>query len=449
MENEEKKTFREKVRQAWRILTFMGNEIDTENAEVSIREGIHFRGSRVWILACSIIIASVGLNINSIPVIIGAMLISPLMGPIVGMGLSLGINDSKLLGDAMRNFLVMVFVSLLVASLYFLITPLDYANPTELEARTSPTIFDVFIAFFGGAAGMIENSRKGHGTVLSGVAIATALMPPLCTAGYGIANGSLHFFGGAMLLFIINTVFIMLASYLVVGLLKFDKKYDINPSRRRFRTVSSVLVVIILGASVFSAVMMIRSNRTQRDLQGFIEENKTFGSSYIYDYRIVGEKDRTAEVYFAGDLSENDLELLRASAKRHNLDPDKLEIKANAFGGKTDYILNNIYERADAELAAKDQKINQLEEELAILKGTSIPYSQIARELQYKYPDVREVSLSRGVTVAVDSLTEAPCINAIIVTAGEPLSSSEVEEMQRWFRVRLNDTTVVVRQQGQ
>lgn len=447
--NEENKSVSEKLRQSWRILTYMGNEIDTESAEVGIREGIYFRGAQVWILACSIIIASVGLNINSIPVIIGAMLISPLMGPIVGMGLSLGINDSKLLWEALRNFLVMVFVSLLVASLYFLVTPLDYANPTELEARTSPTIFDVFIAFFGGAAGMIEHSRKGHGTVLSGVAIATALMPPLCTAGYGIANGNFHFFGGAMMLFVINTAFIMLASYIVVALLKFNKKHENSTSNKRFRTVSSLLVLVIFTFSVFSAVMMIRSNRMQRDLQGFIEENKTFGSSYIYDYKLIGEKGKTAEIYFAGDLSENDMDLLRSSAKRHNLDPDKLEIKSNAFGSKTDYILNNIYERADAELAAKDQKINQLEEELADIKGTSIPYSQIAREVQYKYPDVKEISISRGVKVAVDSLTELPCINAIIVTGGDPLSTEEQEEMQRWFRIRLNDTTVVLRQQGQ
>ena len=447
--NEENKSVSEKLRQSWRILTYMGNEIDTESAEVGIREGIYFRGAQVWILACSIIIASVGLNINSIPVIIGAMLISPLMGPIVGMGLSLGINDSKLLWEALRNFLVMVFVSLLVASLYFLVTPLDYANPTELEARTSPTIFDVFIAFFGGAAGMIEHSRKGHGTVLSGVAIATALMPPLCTAGYGIANGNFHFFGGAMMLFVINTAFIMLASYIVVALLKFNKKHENSSSNKRFRTISSLLVLVILTFSVFSAVMMIRSNRMQRDLQGFIEENKTFGSSYIYDYKLIGEKGKTAEIYFAGDLSENDMDLLRSSAKRHNLDPDKLEIKSNAFGSKTDYILNNIYERADAELAAKDQKINQLEEELADLKGTSIPYSQIAREVQYKYPDVKEISISRGVKVAVDSLAELPCINAIIVTGGNPLTSEEQEEMQRWFRIRLNDTTVVLRQQGQ
>lgn len=447
--NEDKKSVSEKLRQSWRILTYMGNEIDTESAEVGIREGIYFRGAQVWILACSIIIASVGLNINSIPVIIGAMLISPLMGPIVGMGLSLGINDSKLLWEALRNFLVMVFVSLLVASLYFLVTPLDYANPTELEARTSPTIFDVFIAFFGGAAGMIEHSRKGHGTVLSGVAIATALMPPLCTAGYGIANANFHFFGGAMMLFVINTAFIMLASYIVVALLKFNKKHENSSSNKRFRTISSLLVLVILTFSVFSAVMMIRSNRMQRDLQGFIEENKTFGSSYIYDYKLIGEKGKTAEIYFAGDLSENDMDLLRSSAKRHNLDPDKLEIKSNAFGSKTDYILNNIYERADAELAAKDQKINQLEEELADLKGTSIPYSQIAREVQYKYPDVKEISISRGVKVAVDSLAELPCINAIIVTGGDPLSAEEQEEMQRWFRIRLNDTTVVLRQQEQ
>ena len=175
--------------------------IDTDAAERSIRNNIEFKGPNAWILAVAIIIASVGLNVNSIPVIIGAMLISPLMGPIFGLGLGLGINDINLMKQAGKNLLVMVSISLAVSLIYFLVTPLNLSNPTELLARTRPTIFDVAIALFGGFAGIFEQCRKEKGTVFSGVAIATALMPPLCTAGFGLATGNISCFLGAIYLF--------------------------------------------------------------------------------------------------------------------------------------------------------------------------------------------------------------------------------------------------------
>ncbi|MBQ4299504.1 MAG: DUF389 domain-containing protein, partial [Bacteroidales bacterium] len=187
----------EKAKRRFREISSLSGQLDTDDADARIRSAIWFRGPNVWILAFSIIIASVGLNVNSTAVIIGAMLISPLMGPIIGAGLALGINDTRLLWDAARNLLVMVLISLVASTLFFLISPLDLVNPTELEARTSPSIYDVLIALFGGFAGIFENARKERGTVLSGVAIATALMPPLCTAGYGIANWDGHFFLGA------------------------------------------------------------------------------------------------------------------------------------------------------------------------------------------------------------------------------------------------------------
>ena len=162
------------------------DHIDTDDAAQRIKSAIWFRGPNAWILAFSIIIASVGLNVNSTAVIIGAMLISPLMGPIIGTGLAIGTNDVDLLKTAAKNVLVMVLISLGASTLFFLLSPLDLINPTELEARTSPTIYDVLIALFGGLAGILENSRKERGTTIAGVAIATALMPPLCTAGYGL-----------------------------------------------------------------------------------------------------------------------------------------------------------------------------------------------------------------------------------------------------------------------
>ena len=190
----------------------INDHIDINDASARIKSSIWFKGPNVWILAFSIVIASVGLNVNSTAVIIGAMLVSPLMGPIIGMGLSLGTNDTVLLRDAARNLLIMVIISLLASCLYFVLTPLNLTNPTELLARTSPTIYDVLIALFGGLAGILENCRKERGTVISGVAIATALMPPLCTAGYGLANLNMHYFLGAMYLFLINSVFIILAT---------------------------------------------------------------------------------------------------------------------------------------------------------------------------------------------------------------------------------------------
>ena len=197
--------FRKYIRQLYDRYLYIRDDVDTIGAAERIKSSIWFHGPNAWILAFSIIIASVGLNVNSTAVIIGAMLISPLMGPIIGVGLSLGTNDTDLLKASFKNLLVMVLISLLASTLFFIVSPLSLVNPTELEARTSPTIYDVLIALFGGLAGILENSRKERGTVLSGVAIATALMPPLCTVGYGIAHLEPRFIFGAFYLFIINT----------------------------------------------------------------------------------------------------------------------------------------------------------------------------------------------------------------------------------------------------
>ncbi|MDY6436521.1 MAG: DUF389 domain-containing protein, partial [Bacteroidales bacterium] len=183
----------------------ISEHIDHHTADISIRKNIEFRGPNVVILACAIIIASVGLNVNSIPVIIGAMLISPVMGPIMGMGLGLGTEDKTLLLDSLKNFGIMVVISILASSVFFLLSPLTLENQSELLARTKPTIYDVLIALFGGFAGILETSRKDKGTVIAGVAIATALMPPLCTVGYGVSRLNITFIGGALYLFIINT----------------------------------------------------------------------------------------------------------------------------------------------------------------------------------------------------------------------------------------------------
>jgi len=236
------------IRRKFRDLANINEYIDRESAAQRIKEGIWFKGPNIWILAFSIIIASVGLNVNSTAVIIGAMLISPLMGPIVGVGFAVGTQDSSLLEQALKNLIIMVTISLLVSCIYFIVTPLNLVDPTELQARTRPTIYDVLIALFGGLAGILETCRKDRGTVISGVAIATALMPPLCTAGYGLAHLSPRFFFGALFLFLINATFIILATYLVVRYLHFEPVGELNRlnSSRGKRITSYILALIPL-----------------------------------------------------------------------------------------------------------------------------------------------------------------------------------------------------------
>ena len=203
---------------------FINKDIENEKLITdSITQGISFKGTNLWILIFAIFIASIGLNVNSTAVIIGAMLISPLMGPIIGMGFAVGINDLKLFYSALLNYCVATGISILTATIYFMVSPFDEAQ-SELLARTSPTTYDVFIAMFGGAAGIIAIFSKDKGNVIPGVAIATALMPPLCTAGYGIAHSNIYFFAGAFYLYFINTVFICASTYAGVRLMKFHQK---------------------------------------------------------------------------------------------------------------------------------------------------------------------------------------------------------------------------------
>ena len=262
--------------------------IDYETANGTIRKNIAFKGPNVFILACAIIIASVGLNVNSIPVIIGAMLISPVMGPILGFGLGLGTEDNHLVKDSLKNFGIMVGISIIASFLFFLLSPLTLDNPSELLARTNPTIYDVLIALFGGFAGVLETSRKEKGTVISGVAIATALMPPLCTVGYGLSRMVWKYIIGALYLFTINSIFIALATFLAVKLFKYPtvSETDINHQHLEKKWVWIILLVVIVP-SVISAIQMVKENNFSIHAKQIVDKNRTIEKSFIYDYKIV------------------------------------------------------------------------------------------------------------------------------------------------------------------
>ncbi len=353
------------LKQKIRKVTNINGHIDTDDAAERIKNSIWFQGPNVWILAFSIIIASVGLNVNSTAVIIGAMLISPLMGPIIGIGLSLGTYDFDLLREALKNLLIMVLISLAASTFFFLISPLSLVNATELEARTSPTIYDVLIALFGGLAGILENSRKERGTVLSGVAIATALMPPLCTAGYGLAHLSARFFFGALYLFLINCVFITIATYLMVRYLHFRKVDNPNPviSSRRIRLMSLILFLFI-APSLWSAFNLIRSNNFERNVRDFVTEKRVYGKTYLYDYRIVRDKGRKVTLFITGNtLSQADSTNIYMTAAKWDIRPDQLRLVHQNIGMSQDEMnamIRGIYDHTNYELTRKEQEMEAL-----------------------------------------------------------------------------------------
>ena len=415
--------------------------IDTEAAEKAIRGNIYFRGPNAWILAIATIIASIGLNVNSIPVVIGAMLISPLMGPIFGLGLGLGVNDMTLLKSSGKNLLVMVCISLAASFLYFLITPLSLSNPTELLARTNPTIYDVLIALFGGFAGILEQCRKEKGTVFSGVAIATALMPPLCTAGFGLASGNLGYFLGALYLFFINCLFIMLATYISVKYFRFRQtEYDDQATGRRTKRISSILIILFIVPSIWSAVTLIRQNNFEENAIAFVEQSKTYSRSIIYDYRIDHTEGSVIELFFTGDpLDEKTKETIRKTAEEYGIKESQLIINDHTYSNDTNDIelVKGIYDKMDEEIAKRDEEIRRLKEELRTSKGVDIPYSQIVREMKNNYPSIEEVHITHGAGVTADSLQVNESM-IVLVTSSARLSEEDSTRLNDWLKIRLD-----------
>lgn len=270
------------------------NDLEPQNdIEVSIRSGVSFKGSQLLTLIFAIFIASLGLNTNSIPVIIGAMLISPLMGPIIGMGLGIAIQDFQLVKRSLKNITAAVIGSLVTSAIYFLISP-QYEGASQLLARTSPSIYDVFVALFGGAAGILSIAAKNKGQVLPGVAIATSLMPPLCTAGYGIATMQMHFFFGALYLFLTNMIFIFFATWIGVKLMGFKKVVYQNEKRaRKMRAIAYSIIAITIGISVYLTVVMIDRSIFLDKALNFVENEMVFPNTQVLSHKeyIKGDKD--------------------------------------------------------------------------------------------------------------------------------------------------------------
>lgn len=430
----------------WRYLNpkvGLAEYFDVKAAADNIKSNISFKGPNVYILACAIIIASVGLNVNSIPVIIGAMLVSPLMGPIVGMGMALGTNNMRLLRLALRNLGVMVAISIVASTLYFFLTPLALENPTELLARTNPTIYDVLIAFFGGFAGILETSRKERGTVISGVAIATALMPPLCTIGYGIAMLNLHFVAGALYLFFINSVFIATAAFLGVKFLGFEAvRYRDEAQHRKISRTVAIIITIIIIPSIFSAVNIVRQNNFERSVAAFVKSSKVLGNNLVYDTRVLHERtNSTVELFLTCDeLDSSTKETLYVLAEEQGIGRGQLVFNTSALGGpQSSKFMSDLYNRSEAMIRDKDKRIDSLEHQLKSMGDFDAISKQLAKEVCLQYPKVQQIAVAQG-TDFQDAKGDAhSSAKYVIVKTNEPLSTEEHSKLLEWLKVRVGD----------
>jgi uncharacterized hydrophobic protein (TIGR00271 family) len=441
--------FFHKVLQYIKFLIHLSDEIDYENASASIRKNIAFKGTNVFILACAIIIASVGLNVNSIPVIIGAMLVSPVMGPILGFGLGLGTEDAHLLKESLKNLGVMVGISIIASSLFFLLSPLSLANPSELLARTNPTIYDVLIALFGGLAGIIEISRKDKGTVISGVAIATALMPPLCTVGYGISILNWNFVLGALYLFTINSIFISLATFLAVKYFRFPAVEDGEQRIRLPKSAVYIILLVVIVPSILSAISVVKENNFNIHAERVVSENKNLGKCFIYDHKATySRKSPTLELFLAGEtLTPEAKQKLYKSAEEYGITRSQIIFHEDATSMRQEFseveIVKGIYEQTDKQIQRLNDSISKMEATISDYKSKEIPVEAISKELFAQYSTITEVSLSRGSsTKATDGTTTEQLV--AILTTNEPMDTELHDRIERWLKVRLNNENVIL-----
>ena len=429
------------VREFLKITLNLTNDVDIPAASENIRKNIPFRGPNVYILFVAIIIASVGLNVNSIPVIIGAMLISPLMGPITGLGLGLGTNDRELVLFSIKNLLVMVGISLLAATLYFILTPLEIDNPTELLARTRPTIYDVFIALFGGLAGVLETARKEKGTVLSGVAIATALMPPLCTVGYGIANLSWQYTIGALFLFSINCIFIAMAAYLMAKFLKFPVK-TVEQHRTRYFILSYALVILLAATSIFTGYHVIRENDFTKMANRFVKKNQNIGKTYIYDSQVnIDAKPYMLELRLAGEtLNEDTKEMLLRDAENYGIMRSQIVIHEDATVQVDRFneteIVKNLMATNASNVQVRDDSIKVLNAQIAHYKQQELPAKQLAEELQVQLPSITRLTLARGTALEQNVVMSEEQV-VVVAHCSEMPSEEEKVRVYEWLKIRL------------
>lgn len=433
------------------------SESDRDATIEAVKKDISFKGHTAWILIFSIFVASIGLNVSSTAVVIGAMLISPLMGPIVGIGLSVAINDVDTLRRSLKNMGVMVFLSVLTAFLYFKLSPLTEETP-ELIARTYPTILDVLIAIFGGLGLIVAKTKTGTiASVIFGVAIATALMPPLCTVGYGLAIGNASYAGGALYLFSINAVFIALATFIVSKLLQFPLvRYANSKRRRRTAQIASLIAIAVMVPSVWLFIKLLDQqvfeNKTKEFVKSVIRYDGAEVVKFTQDY-----KTKNIDVYLIGrPVPQNKInDWLKELEKTSILEGTHLriyqgadqsgEMAAKLSGTIKAGILEDLYVKNEQLIQSKDEQIRFLENEIALLKIRNVPFKQLSEEIKINYENIETFSYSNKITTNFEVTDTLPVIN-VRWKNDVPIKErrADLKKIEAWLKFKMKLDTLQV-----
>jgi len=422
-----------------------------EEVNSNIQKGITIKGTNLWVLIFAIFIASLGLNTNSTAVIIGAMLISPLMGPIIGMGYSMGVFDFALLKESLRNFLIMIVVSLVTSAIFFTL-PLITSTQSELLARTQPTTYDILIALFGGLAGMVAQTRKDRtGTVIPGVAIATALMPPLCTVGYGLATFQFRFMLGALYLFTINSIFIALASFIVTRVMKFQMIGELEAAKvRKLKNLMIVLIILITLPSILIAISIIQRSSFEANCKHFVEEAFNYDNTFVVEssaqYNPGRKKQSTIEVRLFGEpLSENVINNIRAqmSSVYHLPKVDLVVRQSNQEdGGIAITALQSNYTEM---LNDKNRQISRLQEQLASIRmADTLAVGSMSRELGIFVPDINDMSLSRHIAYDIDGFPTDTTYICILSFRQDMEKEPDIDLIKHWLNNRTGAANIKI-----
>lgn len=414
---------------------------DEQKTVDAIRNGVEFRGASLWILIFATFIASLGLNVNSTAVIIGAMLISPLMGPIMGVGLAIGINDFELMKRSLKSYFIATAFSVTTASVYFAFTPLNEVQ-SELLARTSPTIYDVFIALVGGLAGIVAVATKEKGNVIPGVAIATALMPPLCTAGFGIATGNIFYFLGAFYLYFINSVFISLATYLGVRFMKFRHKQFVDKNREK--TVSKYIVTVVIITmcpAIYLTYGIVKETIYHSSANSFISNELQLPDSQILNSEVSYQNREIKAVVVGKEISEDQLAAINSKLDKYNLHGTTLKVIQGMNYGDMDIsniktmVMEDFYKRSEQRIAVQQNEIDSLSSLLDLYTRSGQADPHLAGEMKALFSDVKSIALSRSIRMNVDSLS-ADTLTFAIIQCKESLTETEKKRMSNWLQTR-------------
>lgn len=425
-----------------RFITYRFNlqEDKAEETEIvaSIKKGVEFKGANLWTLIFAVFVASIGLNVNSTAVIIGAMLISPLMGPIMGIGLGIGINDFDLVKKGLRNLLIATLFSIATSTFYFWITPLHIAQ-SELLARTSPTIWDVFIAFLGGLAGIVAGTRKEKGNVIPGVAIATALMPPLCTAGFGLATGNMYYFIGAIYLYFINSVFICIATLLIVRYLKFHKKeFEDKASEKKKNRYMLIVVIITAAPSIYLAYRIVDKSIFETNAEKFVQGEFRYKYTQVVskNYKYDSKSNEIDLLLIGRELSQAHIDSLKNKLPQYNLADTRLSIR-QGLNARQEVDFSQIRASILEDVLNKQDSVNGYN--AAYNTSTAIP--DIGSELKALYPSILNYSLSTIHVHRMDTTTQ-DTLTLLTASFTKPLPKTEQNKLRNWVKNRIKADSV-------